>query len=83
MGLIHGILYLGGEAFYNPDTILPIFLDHFTKSKTLIGLSSALIGKLGGIASVLPQLLVANKIENKTHKKPLLIYGRNCRCPFF
>ena len=79
MGLIHGILYLGGEAFYNPDTILPIFLDHFTKSKTLIGLSSALIGKLGGIASVFPQLLVANKIENKTHKKPLLIFAITVR----
>ncbi len=79
MGLIHGILYLGGEAFYNPDTILPIFLDHFTKSKTLIGLSSALIGKLGGIASVFPQLLVANKIENKIHKKPLLIFAITVR----
>ena len=79
MGLIHGILYLGGEAFYNPDTVLPIFLDHFTKSKTLIGLSSALIGKLGGIASVFPQLLVANKIENKTYKKPLLIFAITVR----
>jgi MFS family permease len=79
MGLIHGILYLGGEVFYNPDTILPIFLDHFTKSKTLIGLSSALIGKLGGIASVFPQLLVANKIENKIHKKPLLIFAITVR----
>jgi len=79
MGLIHGILYLGGEAFYNPDTILPIFLDYFTKSKTLIGLSSALIGRLGGIASVFPQLLVANKIENKTHKKPLLIFAITVR----
>ena len=79
MGLIHGILYLGGEAFYNPDTILPIFLDHFTKSKTLIGLSSTLIGRLGGIASVFPQLLVANKIENKTHKKPLLIFAITVR----
>lgn len=79
MGLIHGILYLGGEAFYNPDTILPIFLDHFTKSKTLIGLSSTLIGRLGGLASVFPQLLVANKIENKTHKKPLLIFAITIR----
>ena len=79
MGLIHGILFLGGEAFYNPDTILPIFLDHFTKSKTLIGLSSALIGKLGGIASVFPQLLVANKMENKIHKKPLLIFAITVR----
>jgi len=79
MGLIHGILYLGGEAFYNPDTVLPIFLDHFSKSKMLIGLSSTLIGRLGGIMSVFPQLLVANRIENKTHKKPLLKFAITVR----
>ncbi len=79
MGLIHGILFTGGQAFCNPNTILPIFLDHFTKSKILIGLSSTLIGRLGGIASVFPQLLVANKIENKIHKKPLLIFAITVR----
>jgi len=79
MGLIHGILFTGGQAFCNPNTILPIFLDHFTKSKILIGLSSTLIGRLGGIVSVLPQLLVANKIENKIHKKPLLIFAITIR----
>ena len=79
MGLIHGILFTGGQAFCNPNTVLPIFLDHFTKSKILIGLSSTLIGKLGGIASVFPQLLVANKIENKTYKKPLLIFAITVR----
>jgi len=79
MGLIHGILFTGGQAFCNPNTILPIFLDHFTKSKILIGLSSTLIGRLGGIVSVLPQLLVANKIENKIRKKPLLIFAITIR----
>jgi len=79
MGLIHGILFTGGQAFCNPNTILPIFLDHFTKSKILIGLSSTLIGRLGGIVSVFPQLLVANKIENKIRKKPLLIFAITVR----
>jgi len=79
MGLIHGILFIGGQAFCNPNTILPIFLDHFTKSKILIGLSSTLIGRLGGIVSVVPQLLVANKIENKIRKKPLLIFAITIR----
>ena len=55
IGLIHGILCISGEAFYNPDTVLPIFLDHFSKSKMLIGLSSTLIGRLGGIMSASPQ----------------------------
>jgi hypothetical protein len=79
MGLIHGIFYAAGEAFFNADTIIPIFLSYFTNSKTLIGLSSTLIGRLGGIASVFPQLFVANRMENNAHKKPLLIFAITIR----
>ena len=79
MGLIHGILFTGGQAFSNPDTIIPVFLSHFTDSKTLIGLSSTLLGSLGGIGSVLPQLFVARRLENKSHKKPLLIFAITMR----
>jgi len=79
MGLIHGILFIGGQAFSNPDTIIPIFLNHFTDSKTLIGLSSTLLGSLGGISSVLPQLFIARKLENAIHKKPLLRFSITIR----
>jgi MFS family permease len=79
MGLIHGILFTGGQAFSNPDTIIPVFLSHFTDSKTLIGLSATLLGSLGGIGSVLPQLFVARRLENKSHKKPLLIFAITIR----
>jgi hypothetical protein len=79
MGLIHGILFTGGRAFSNPDTIIPVFLSHFTDSKTLIGLSSTLLGSLGGIGSVFPQLVVARRLENKSHKKPLLIFAITIR----
>lgn len=79
MGLIHGIFFAVGEAFYNPDTIIPVFLSYFTDSKTLIGLSSALNGRLGGIASVFPQLFVAHRIENIAHKKPLLVFAITIR----
>jgi len=79
MGLIHGIFFIGGQAFSNPDTIIPVFLNHFTDSKTLIGLSSTLLGSLGGIGSVLPQLFVARKLENKSHKKPLLKFAITIR----
>lgn len=72
MGLIHGTLFTGGRAFGNPDTILPVFLNHFTSSKILVGLSSTLLGSLGGIGNVLPQLLVANRLETKVHKRPVL-----------
>jgi MFS family permease len=72
MGLIHGAFFSGGRAFGDPDTILPVFLSNLTGSNILIGLSSALIGRLGGISGVLPQLFVASKIETRVHKKPLL-----------
>ena len=79
MGLIHGIFFTGGQAFSNPDTIIPVFLSHFTDSKILIGLSSTLLGTLGGIGSVLPQLFVARRLENKSHKKPLLTFAITIR----
>ena len=72
MGLIHGIFFTGGQAFGNPDTILPVFLNHFTSSKILIGFSSTILGSFGGIGNVLPQLFVANRLENKTYKRPVL-----------
>ncbi|MBA7686992.1 hypothetical protein ES703_95452 [subsurface metagenome] len=72
MGLIHGTFFTGGQAFGSPDTILPVFLHHFTSSKILVGLSSTLLGSLGGIGNVLPQLFVANRLETKVHKKPVL-----------
>ena len=73
MGLIHGTFFTGGQAFGSPDIILPVFLHHFTTSKILVGLSSTLLGSLGGIGNVLPQLFVANRLEAKIHKKPVLL----------
>ena len=73
MGLLHGIFYNGGIAFSNVSTVLPVFLDNFTTSKILIGLSSSLMGPLGGIGSALPQLITAHKIESRARKKPFLI----------
>ncbi len=72
MGLIHGTFFTGGQAFGNPNTILPVFLNNFTNSKILIGFSSTIMGSLGGLGSVLPQLFVASKLETKVHKRPLL-----------
>jgi MFS family permease len=79
MGLMHGILFTSGQAFSNPDTIIPVFLNHFTDSKSLIGLSSTLLGSLGGIGSFLPQLFVARRLEHKIHKKPLLQFAITIR----
>ena len=72
MGLVHGIFFTGGLAFGNANTILPVFLNNLTSSKMLIGFSSTIMGSLGGIGSVLPQLFVASRLETKVHKRPLL-----------
>jgi len=73
MGLLHGIFYNGGIAFSDVGTVLPVFLDNFTTSKILIGFSSVLMGPLGGIGSVLPQLITAHRIESRARKKPFLV----------
>jgi len=69
MGLAHGILFQTGMAFSGPMTVLPVFLNHFTVSKLVIGLFSTLMNA----GSVLPQLLVAHRLETKPRKKPTLV----------
>lgn len=79
MGLIHGILMTAGRAFGNPNTILPVFLSNFTQSRAIIGLSSSIMGDMGGIGVVLPQLFVASRLESRTHKKPILVVAVTIR----
>ena len=68
-GLLHGAFYRAGIAFSDPTSVLPVFLNHFTGSLTMIGLFSALMQ--GG--GVLPQLFVANRLESVRRKKPVLL----------
>jgi MFS family permease len=72
MGMTYGAFFNGGLAFSDPSTVLPVFLGSFTDSKTLIGLSAAVMSTFGGIGSLLPQLFVASKLESKISKRPLL-----------
>lgn len=77
MGMLYGIFFTGGLAFSDPGTVLPVFLGNFTDSKILIGLSAAIMGTfggiVGGIGTLLPQLFVASKLENKVSKRPVKI----------
>jgi MFS family permease len=72
MGMVYGAFFSGGLAFSDPSTVLPVFLGSFTDSKTIIGLSAAVMSTFGGIGSLLPQLFVASKLESKISKRPLL-----------
>jgi hypothetical protein len=69
MGLVHGILFQAGMAFSEPLSVLPVFLSHFTRSRTMIGVFSALMNAGG----VLPQLFVARKLQTRPRKKPVLV----------
>jgi MFS family permease len=80
VGLVHGIAFNGSRAFYNPNIILPLFLDHFHLPKVLIGLFATVLGAHGsGIFGGLPQLFVANRLENKRYKKPVLVFSTTMR----
>ncbi|MDP8218294.1 MAG: MFS transporter [Candidatus Theseobacter exili] len=79
MGLLHGIFYNGGIAFGSATTVLPAFLTNFTASKVLIGLSSSIMGEIGGVGNILPQLFVASRIEHRSHKRPLLRFAITIR----
>ena len=68
MGLLHGVFFNGGMAFSNSTTILSVFLNTFTHSKIIVGLFSSVMNT----GSVLPQLFVANRLENKVYKKPVM-----------
>jgi hypothetical protein len=69
MGLMHGILFEAGLAFSSPTAVLPVFLNQFTGSLALIGLFSAVV-KAGG---VLPQLIVAHRLQGSARSKRVLV----------
>jgi len=75
MGLLHGVFFNGGMAFSNPTTILSVFLNTFTHSKVIVGLFSSVMNT----GSVLPQLFVANRLESKVYKKPVLVMAITIR----
>jgi hypothetical protein len=69
MGLVHGIFFEAGLAFSSPTAVLPVFLNQFTGSLALIGLSTAVV-KAGG---VLPQLIVAHRLQGRSRSKRVLV----------
>lgn len=75
MGLFHGISFSFAMAFSEPFSVLPVFLETFGISRTMIGLLISII-KTG---SALPQLIVAAKLRRLRSGKPILfvaIWGR-------
>jgi len=63
------ILFGLGMAFMSPTTVLPSFVSQLTDSPPMIGLVSTI--QTG--AWLLPQLIAANHLADKAHKKPYLL----------
>ena len=74
LGVLNGTLYIGGLAFSQPSTILPVFVALFTRSSVLIGLT----GTLTSVGWLLPQLAVARYAEHLPKK--LRLYGLAAIC---
>jgi len=69
MGLLHGISFAFAMAFSEPFSLLPLFLQSFTNSRTIIGLLVSII-KSG---SAIPQLFIAGKMRAMPRGKPILV----------
>jgi MFS family permease len=62
---LDGTFFWAGSSFITASTILPLYVSHFTDSKLLVGLISAIA--TGGW--MLPQLFTAHRIEKMPLKK--------------
>ena len=69
LGVLNGAMFMFGFSFLHPNTVLPVFVNHFTDSDFLVGLGSATL-RAGWF---LPQIFVAGYIENLAHKRGLYI----------
>jgi MFS family permease len=65
VNFLDGTFFWAGASFITTSTILPLYVNHFTDSKLLLGLISAIAS--GGW--LLPQLLTANRVQQMPVKK--------------
>ncbi|HZW99371.1 MAG TPA: hypothetical protein VFF10_04860 [Trueperaceae bacterium] len=66
LGVLNGVFVAGGDAFFNSSLVLAPFLAALGASPVIIGLIPAMRVAL----YFLPQLLVANRLSQESHKLP-------------
>jgi len=71
LGILNGTIFKFAISFYNPNTVLPLFVSFFTSSKLLIGS----ISTITNFSFLAPQLFVANLIGHWSKKKSFYILG--------
>ena len=68
VNVLDGMFFWCGASFIAPRTILPLYVSHFTDSKMVIGLLSA----INGMGWLLPQLFTAHWVQRVPRKKVIV-----------
>ncbi len=68
-GVWNGVLFQGGEAFIDANTVIPVFLSRLTSSNALIGLATG----LPDLGWLLPQVLVAPLVARERRQMWLYV----------
>ncbi len=75
LGVANGVLYSAADAFFESNTIIPVFISRLTSSNVLIGLSSS-IANLGWF---LPQVFTSHLLQTRAYRKPFYTYAAYVR----
>jgi MFS family permease len=77
--IVDAVSYKTAFSFFDPNSVLPAFVSHFTSSAPVIGLVTTIFNGCW----LLPQLLIARLINDKPRKKPYLLAGLSGRLSFW
>jgi MFS family permease len=75
LGVANGVLFSAADAFFESNTIIPVFISRLTSSNVLIGLSSS-IANLGWF---LPQVFTSHLLQTRAYRKPFYTYAAYVR----
>jgi len=75
LGVANGVVYSAADAFFESNTIIPVFVSRLTGSNVLIGLSSS-IANLGWS---LPQVFTSHLLQSRPYRKPFYTYAAYVR----
>ncbi|MDP7254911.1 MAG: hypothetical protein QGF00_35270, partial [Planctomycetota bacterium] len=78
VGVLNGTLFMFGVAFMSPTTVLPHFINNFTDSRLIVGMSSFLHVGCWSI----PQVFAATWLERFPRKKKFYLAGSLGRISF-
>lgn len=75
LGVANGVLFSAADAFFDFNTVIPVFISRLTSSNVLIGLSSS-IHDLGWS---LPQVFTSHLLQGRPFRKPFYTYAAYVR----